>query len=117
MAKEMTVHIKFEIKMSDIENLLDSASRGAGYWAQSKLAYESEVKKILTGKYDADIVDLEDEDHETTYVLNLAKIKKGFKIMAVKEPEAFAEFLAGDGDDNTGDTFLQCALFGEVIYG
>jgi len=38
-------------------------------------------------------------------------------VMAKKEPRHFADFLKEDYDETTGDVFLQCCLFGEVIYG
>jgi hypothetical protein len=54
---------------------------------------------------------------EKTYRLDLESIEKGMKIMAEKYPSHFNDFLQ-DGDDAcTGDVFLQCCLFGEVIFG
>lgn len=42
---------------------------------------------------------------------------RGLQIMAEKYPKHFADFLAENEDADTGDIFLQCALFGEVIFG
>jgi hypothetical protein len=36
--------------------------------------------------------------------------------MAVECPRHFADFLNEKADAVTGDAFLQCCLFGEVIY-
>jgi hypothetical protein len=52
-----------------------------------------------------------------TYRLDLESITKGIQVMAEKEPRHFADFLGEDDDATTGDVFLQCCLFGEVIYG
>lgn len=109
------VHVKFDVSRDRLESLLDSASRGASYWAQCpELAYASGIREVMTGGY-LEIVDREEDDKK--HSLTLGKIKKGLKIMAIKEPSSFSDLLEGEADDSTGDTFLQCALFGEVIYG
>ena len=45
------------------------------------------------------------------------KIKRGLTVMAKKERKHFVDFLNEDYDETTADVFLQCCLFGEVIYG
>jgi hypothetical protein len=52
-----------------------------------------------------------------TYRLDLDSITKGIQVMAEKCPRHFADFLGENDDATTGDVFLQCCLFGEVIYG
>ena len=108
----MKISVEYKIKNSDIEDLLDSASRGANYWCSSELQYESQTKKALTEKG----VVVTDVESGKEHVLNLAKIQRGIKSMAEKEPESFAQFLSGDYDQSTGDTFLQCCIFGKTIY-
>ena len=44
-------------------------------------------------------------------------IAEGLKVMAQKYPKAWADFMAENDDAETGDIFLQCICFGEVIYG
>jgi len=56
-------------------------------------------------------------DSKQEYALNFPAICMGLQIMADKEPKHFADFLAEDDDTTTGDIFLQCCLFKEVIYG
>ena len=116
MTKKLTLSVRTHISYEDIKNLLDSASRGADYWARTELAYESETEKALTVK-GVGIIDFEDEDYGTTYVLNLKKIKRGLTSMAKKDPKHFADFISEDYDMITGDVFLQHCLFGEIIYG
>ena len=116
---KLTISVRNHIKLSDIANLLDSASRGASYWADSKkLGYDSYVKSILEQEEDLEIQDFEDSENNKpkTYILNLKKIKRGLTVMAKKEPLHFADFIKGDFDQTTGDIFLQYCLFGEVIY-
>lgn len=61
----------------------------------------------------------EDEEDKKLphYRLNLASIKKGLQVMADKFPKHFADVTNDNADATTGDVFLQCALFGDVIYG
>jgi hypothetical protein len=37
--------------------------------------------------------------------------------MVEKYPRHYADFKDGDEDASTGDVFLQCCIFGEVVYG
>lgn len=117
---KITISVRTHIKLEDIENLLDSASRGSSYWSDSeKLGYESYVKKVVSeSESGIDIEDFEAEKKNPQHhILDLSKIKKGLTVMAKKQPQDFADFIKGDYDQNTGDVFLQCCLFGEVIYG
>lgn len=102
-----------EIKDEQLECLLYTAGSGAAYWANSNLPFESCVKKIMNGES----INVVDPEEEKTHILNLQIIKKGLTIMAKKYPKEFAEFISDDYDNDTGDTFLQCCLFKEVIYG
>lgn len=45
------------------------------------------------------------------------KIQAGLNVMMEKYPTHFANFLNDNTDAITGDVFLQCCAFGEVIYG
>lgn len=58
----------------------------------------------------------EDEDGKR-YHLNLEAIQKGLEVMAEKYPKHFADLLQENDDGDTGDVFLQCCLFGEIVYG
>ena len=109
------ISIRNYVTREEIENLLDCASRGSDYWSENDLGYESEVKKVLVTTRGITIKDIEAEPNKY-FSLNLVKIKKGLKVMANKYPKHFANFIAEDYDAITGDVFLQCCLFGEVIY-
>lgn len=56
----------------------------------------------------------EDEENKT---LNLKSIKQGLEIMAEKYPKHFSDMLEENTDGDTGDVFLQCCLYGDIIYG
>ena len=113
-----TIGVRSNFTKEQITNLLDSASRGADYWCENELAYESETDKALS-ETDFSLIKITDsEPTEIKYCkLNLGKIKKGLTVMAKKEPKHFADFVSEDYDAVTGDVFLQCCLFGKVLYG
>lgn len=59
-----------------------------------------------------------DEEEDTKYQLTRVEIQQGLKVMHQKYPRHFADMLDESRCDAvTGDVFLQCSLFGEVIYG
>lgn len=49
--------------------------------------------------------------------LNLESLQKGLDVMQDKYPKHMADFLSEHEDGDTADVFLQCCLFGEVIFG
>jgi hypothetical protein len=44
-------------------------------------------------------------------------IESGLQVMADKYPKHFADFMSEEDDCVTADVFLQCCLFGDIIYG
>lgn len=62
-------------------------------------------------------VTLDDTDEGKTYRLDRKAIRKGLEVMARKFPKHFSDLVSQDGDATTGDVFLQCCLFGDVLYG
>ena len=63
------------------------------------------------------IISDKEGNNDNRYRLDLESIKKGLQIMADKYPQHFANFISENDDADTGDCFLQCCLFGEIIYG
>jgi len=59
--------------------------------------------------------EIEDKDAET-WVLNREKLIAGLQVMADKYPKHFADFLNENEDAGTGDIYLQCCLFQEIVY-
>ncbi len=51
------------------------------------------------------------------FKLDLPKLKKGLEVMAEKYPRHFARWMEENEDAETGDVFIQCALFGEIVFG
>lgn len=56
-------------------------------------------------------------DYDWPVVLNIAALRHGAQVMYTKYPQHYANVLAENDDAETGDVFLQCALFGEVVFG
>lgn len=63
------------------------------------------------------IVNVPEDTDNKTYRLDRAACHRGLELMAARHPKHFADFLSENDDANTGDVFLQLALFGEVVYG
>lgn len=110
---DLNIKINYSFTEQQLLDLLDTAGRGARYWASSKLEYETEAKKALNliGAV------IKDEEAKKAYILRPDMIEQGLKIMAKKYPQHFIDFaVREDYDQATGDVFLQCCLFGEIIY-
>ena len=67
-----------------------------------------------------------DGDKPIVRELNLRSIERGLRIMAAGGPDGnkwpcgsqhFADMLSGNEDATTGDVFVQCCVFGDIIYG
>lgn len=56
------------------------------------------------------------EPDSNLFRLDLASLASGLNDMASRCPRHFADFLNGKADTITGSVFLQCCLFGELIY-
>lgn len=68
---------------------------------------------LLDGKsiivYDVE----EDEEH----LLDLKKLNKGLKKLAEKYPQDWADYRLENDDQTTMENLVQCAIFGDAIYG
>lgn len=49
--------------------------------------------------------------------LDFERLEIGLAVFAEKEPRHFGDFISENDDAVTADVFLQCCVFGEVIYG
>lgn len=58
-----------------------------------------------------------DPNVNVTYTLTREKLLNGFDVMARKYPHHFQNIVNENDDAETADVLLQCALFGEIIYG
>ena len=51
------------------------------------------------------------------WTLNLVKLREGWVTMRHKYPTHYDNAVRENDDAETGDVYLQCCLFGEVIFG
>jgi len=80
------------------------------YWHISQIVPLEEGGALLIG-------DLENPKAEPLR-LDRNTIKRGLHIMAEKYPQHWGDALSeSQADAITGDVFLQCCLFGEIVYG
>lgn len=140
-----TFIVQTEISLEDVRCLLVSAFEGgSNYWMQldrfkfpkgiSEKDFKGNGKLAVPDKSLGEkrywqtvyvlpfvegggvvINDMEEDNKE--YTLNLDNIQSGLQVMAAKYPKWFAEFICEDSDCVTADVFLQCCLFGDIIYG
>lgn len=133
---EHTIAISNRVAFSEIENLLTSAFEGgSNYWyfitgkkAPKKWSYWGEYNEakqkflplyVLNGG-SLKIIDNEADDQsggKKVYTLDMHAIENGLQVMASNFANHFADVMSGNTDAETGDVFLQCCLFEDVIYG
>jgi hypothetical protein len=74
---------------------------------------------VLLGDSDAYWGGGEDEstlEDSEKWELTEEKIIKGLMVMADKYSRHFSDFMNDNQDAETGDVFLQCALFGDIVF-
>ena len=105
------------------DTLVSAFEGGSNYWYRIE---ENETNKhpadgALTagGITVSDYVAAQEERNPKpkTERLNIDAIVKGLKVMAEDHARHFGDMISEQGDAETADVFLQCCLFGEVIYG
>jgi hypothetical protein len=129
----ITIDLKDQINLADVQNLLisafDPASNAVGYWCEIVDYVKPNSLDVRTSpdqiyRYcdypvneGGSIVIRETEGDGRTFNLGLSEINKGLKVMHDKYPDHWADFKNDNEDNITADVFVQCALFGELIYG
>lgn len=134
MKKEKFITVLVNIKLDDIANLLCSAFEGgSNYWYMiveqtqpEEYTFRTSKKQIFPhidfplnpgGSLKITTLEKDKIGGKRFWYLNLETIKDGMQTFLEDYPLHFADFVSGDSDAITGDVFLQCCLFGKVIYG
>lgn len=86
-------------------------SADIGYWAS--VPRGADHAELLDGKATASVKPFGDKPEELTG----AKIVAGLKVMAEKFPHHYRNLIIDNADAETGDVLIQCALFGDIIFG
>lgn len=100
--------------------LIAAFEGGSNYWVKRTETHPPEGVKA--DRYEAPFFEggyviVVDRETNTRYRLDLERIQKGIIAMRDKAPRHFANILSENDDAETGDVFLQCCLFGEIVYG
>jgi hypothetical protein len=131
--------LEIEIKDDDIRGLLCSAFEGGSNYWYANLDYSLADITLDQcrpgGQYAVEgwehpfyvvpflpgcaltLTDSENSDPTKVFRLDRESLERGVKVMAEKYPHHLAEVLRENADADTGDVFLQCCLFGELVYG
>jgi hypothetical protein len=134
MSDTMTFTTQVEVPMSRVADLLCCAFEGGiGYWAcitgyvkpedfggtRCHFAGDDAPKYLdyPLSPYGAVLIEDAEDDGHKQYRLDLPAIQRGFKVMQQQYPKHFANWLAENDDAITGDVFVQCCIFGDIIYG
>lgn len=113
------------------EVLCSAYEGGSNYWAKQEDGKDSPYRfaetpialggipvaplELIPG-FVVTITDRE-ADPPKRHRLTEAKLRRGLQVMAEKYPKHFADVMTEEGDADTGDVLLQCALFGKLVYG
>lgn len=127
------MNLDFEVPDGRISDLISCAfDGGSTYWARIEgVDVPAAVRKDDREIFNSDLPMLGGEVFITAwndgqlyehngvrgFTLDRAACDRGAKIMATTAPRHWGDFMAENEDATTGDVFLQCCLFGEVVFG
>ena len=129
---EISFSVQHKIPLTRLSDLLAEAwDGGSAYWARAIKYNEPDEWKFSTSVSHGEghhygheyplnpngSVVINDIEEDKNITLDWNKIQKGLKVFVEKFPQAYADFVDENDDAGTGDMFLQCCLFGDVIYG
>lgn len=80
------------------------------------ICYEDVLECIVMRGGRIAFTDVED-DKPTPHYLDKGALERGVDAFIEKCPSAFADYLNENADSITDNLFIQCCLFGEVVYG
>ena len=130
-AKEKTFKVRVEnsIDMQMVKDLLCTAlEAGSGYWAKfedwdlasgvkrSDFEWIHEIPFKEGCALEFTIRPDVDQD-DGWYKLDWENMESGLQVMAEKYNWHYANLINDNADAETADVFLQCSLFGEIVYG
>ncbi len=99
---KVTINVNPEHFQNQIENL----TRNYSPWI---ISYERDGKSWIFTYFNED-------DKQRKKKITLAHLKKGMGKLAEEEPHRFGNIVTGDSDALDADAFIQCAIFGKLVY-
>lgn len=118
---DFAITTTFDITQQQVADLVVTAFEGgSNYWlGDIKPFYAKTADYAEADRYGEDMVTrvfTPSEDDEE-YTFDREAINRGLQIMADQYPTHFNDLREDNFDADTADVFLQCALFGEIVYG
>lgn len=115
-------------------SLIGAFEGGSTYWLRQieyvERAMEAQYDKPMyadehfwndggraTLTYDNPEADESEDGDQVSKEVGMAEFKVGLATMAAKCPRHFGDLVAENDDAITHDVFIQCVLFGDVVYG
>lgn len=105
------IHVHQTQEVQDL--LIGAVEGGSNYWAQ----FSTKGGDFYDFDKEGYALNVHDKEGGKDYTLDLKAISKGLRVFAKKSPLLYQDFLKGDMDAETSDCFLQCCVFGEIVYG
>lgn len=102
--------------------LVGAIEGGSNYWYQLESYTKTpdgylDYHGVAAGSAAWIVTDREEEDDEEKFTLDREAMQRGLKAMADKYPGHMRNLLEDNDDAITSDVFLQCSLFGEIVFG
>lgn len=111
----------YSIPEDKIEAVKD-ASDGVfkGYWAPfygGNLYLEVKYEGDELPRWNGEAFEKIEAGEGVRWTIRQADLERGLRTMSEKYPRHMADVIKNNEDADTGDVFLQCVCFGDIIYG
>lgn len=135
MVKSKQIEIKTKINIDEMElsSIFDAAFHGMTYWAEGmypvcygslnkeelekeKLSDSQEYARIILNGGSLEVIEHE-HSNSKKHEFNLENIASGLEVLSLKYPHLIDLSDIGGMDSNSSEFLIQCALFGNIIYG
>ena len=132
----MSVSVSVNVPTSTVRDLLVGAVEGGcNYWGAfredpnftksvteaEQAAYVERVGGKYLARYDIEhpsyCLRVLDYEGGTTYNVTFESFVNGLSIMANRFPHHFKNVVTENHDAETSDVFVQCAVFGKIVFG
>ncbi len=132
----ITLNMRHNVAPERLNDLIIGALEGgSNYWYQIDISRSRLVKsaefiseqpmkggKLCIKLLEPELVDsiptrFYDPRGVAEWYLTAGSALEGLKVMGEKYPRHFSNWLQENDDAETADVFLQCALFGEIVFG
>ena len=123
--EEVTTPVTITIQIPD-QRLRDvmcgAVEGGSNYWIDraDRLPCPEGVKRptyLFDHVFDVGVRFHYNDGDPSSRVVTAADVRRGVQIMADKYPRHFMDLYRENDDAETSDVLLQCAIFGEIVFG